>query len=450
MRVARPRRGGVTLTVGVYKRAPSGRADLGCDTGRLAVAPSWAGRLRPALVARLAPLAAGSSLALFAGSIASGQAIERNLPPPPSSGPATILTPKTGLSSHDAKVISGPLRTILVLGPQEGVRSSPAGGVDLAAAPRIDTAGTRRRLSRFLGRPMSLELISRIEADIGRAYRATGYPLVSVSTPEQELSHGVLAIRVVEFSLGRKTAPGARDPAYVLSRVRVAPGQPVRTAELAQDIDWLNRYPFRRVSAAFTPGIKFGQTDLVLQTTQTRPFSVYAGYSTSGSPLTGFDRYFAGATVAVPFLNDASFSYQFTGSNDVLFYQDRPLNGADEPHYLSHSGRLTVPTLARQEIEATYSYVVSNEMTDFTAHQTTQEYSLDYRSALSDFLSFLPGDGALGVETREESGRTLFAGEPVQNGQVDVFQVFAAWSVSGVDALGRTSADLTLHLSPGA
>ena len=192
----------------------------------------------------------------------------------------------------------------------------------------------------------------------------------------------------------------------------------------------------------------------MLQTTATKPFSVQVGYSDSGSPLTGFDRYFAGATVALPFLHDAVASYQFTGSNDVLFSQDRPFNSAAEPLYLSHSGRVVIPTLPRQDVEASLSFVQSNEPVsstqgDFTAHQVTEEVSLGYRSALSNLLAFLPGEAVAGVEDRHETGGTLFAGEPVQRGTIDVFQAYVGFTGQESDGLGRGAMDLTLHLSPG-
>jgi hemolysin activation/secretion protein len=259
----------------------------------------------------------------------------------------------------------------------------------------------------------------------------------------------VVQVRVIEFRLGKKTAPGAKDPAYVLSRVRAQPGQPVDSRTLAQDLDWLNRYPFRTTQAVFQPGATLGLTNLLLQTAATKPWSVYAGYATSGSPLTGFDRYFAGATVPLPLLHDAYASYQFTGSNDALFDKSRPFNSAADPLYISHSGRIVIPTLPREQIEASLSYVVSNEFGDFTAHQTTEEASLGYRSALSNFLASLPGEAVIGVEARRETGRTLFAEEPVQTGATDVFQVYVGYSEQESDALGRGSLDLTAHISPG-
>ena len=399
-----------------------------------------------------AAVAAALALLAVTSGLADAQAIERNLPPPVQSAPSVIVTP-VAPSDTDARPLGANLLAVVTLGPAEPVRSGVAAGLHLEAAPRLD-ARARRRLAALLGRPLSRKLIAQVEAQIVRGYRAAGFPLVSVSTPEQEVSSGVVQVRVIEFHLGATTAPGAREPAYLLSRVRARPGAPIDAGQLAEDLDWLNRNPFRSSQAAFSPGSGLGLTDLVLQTVETKPWSVTTGYADSGSPLTGFDRYFAGASVALPLLHDAYASYQFTGSNDVLFSQSRPFNGARDPLYLSHSGRVVVPTLPRQDVEASLSFVQSNEVTpgqqgNLAAHQTTEEASIAYRSALSNLLAVLPGEAAVGVEARRETGQTLFGGEPVQSGSVDVFQVYLSYTGAETDALGRSNVDLTLHVSPG-
>jgi hemolysin activation/secretion protein len=397
---------------------------------------------------RLLSRAASSALAAAVlPALAHGQAIERNLPPRVEHGSSIIVTP-VAPNDRDATPLGAALTRIVTLGPREPARPGDGGALDLRAAPRL-SAPYRRRLQRLIGQPLSRKLIAEVEAEIVRGYRAADFPLVSVSTPEQEVSSGVLQVRVIEFHLQAKAAPGARDARYVVSRVRAEPGQPVDARLLAQDLDWLNRYPFRTTAAAFQPGDQLGATKLLLQTTRTEPWSVSAGYSDSGSPLTGFDRYFASATVALPFLHDATASYQFTGSNDVLFSQGRPFDTAPAPLYLSHSGRLSIPTLPRQDIEASLSYVESNEFGDFTAHQVTEEASLGYRSALSNLFTPLPGEAVVGVEARHETGGTLFADEPVQKGSIDVFQIYVGLSGQETDGLGRSALDLTLHISPG-
>jgi hemolysin activation/secretion protein len=220
----------------------------------------------------------------------------------------------------------------------------------------------------------------------------------------------VVQIRVVEFRLGAKIAPGASagDAAYVASRVRVQPGQAIDAGELAQDLDWLNRYPYSRTQAVFTPG-------------------------------TG--------------LHDALASYQFTGSNDVLFDDGRAFNSAADPRYLSQAGRLVIPTLARQDIEASVSFVRSNAAISgspgLSSRESTYEATLAYRGALSDLWSALPGEAAIGVELKRQDSEVLLAGAKVTDPSFDIFQVTLAYAQQESDAFGHTSGDLIVRISPG-
>ena len=65
----------------------------------------------------------------------------------------------------------------------------------------------------YLGQPLSRKLIAEIEAAIARQYRDLDYPFVSLSTPEQEITGGVLQIRVVEFRTGKVAVKGAKSDA---------------------------------------------------------------------------------------------------------------------------------------------------------------------------------------------------------------------------------------------
>ena len=403
---------------------------------------------------RAALLGAVGVAAVCAAGQASAQAIERNLPPAPTPTAPQIAPPNTVPSAEDATPIGPALRAIVLLGPADAPLSAPAAGLDLSRAPRL--AKDDAAFSRFLGRPISRRLIAEIEAEIARRYRAKGFPFVSVSTPEQEISGGAIQVRVVEFHLGAKTAPGAsgKDAPYIESRVRAQPGDPIDAGQLAQDLDWLNRFPFRRSEAVFTPGTDLGATDLHLQTTESKPWSVYVGYANSGSPLTGWDRYFAGAQVVLPGLHDATLSYQYTGSGDAVFNDGRLFNSATDPRYLSDAGRLVIPTLARQDIEASYSYVQSYEpiaaQPGLATRQTTYEATLAYRSALSNLWSMLPCEAAVGVEVKRQDTQTLFGAVSVESAAFNVFQITIAYAQQENDAFGSTSGDLTAHISPGS
>ncbi len=384
---------------------------------------------------------------------AAAQAIERNLPPAPMTSSKDIAAPNLVPSNADSTPIGPALTSLVILGDRDSVLTAAGAGVDVSRAPRL--ARDQRRLARFLGQPISRNLIARIETQIAILYRDQGYPFVNLSTPPQELTGGVLQIRAAEFRVGAKTAPGAKGAtAYVESRVRVAPGEPINTTILSQDLDWLDRYPFRNTTAVFTPGTTPGTTDLQLQTTTTKPWSAYFGYSNSGSSLTGFSRYFAGAQTTLPFLHDAVISYQYTGSPDAVFNGNVPFQSAANPTYYSHAGRLLVPTLARQDIEVTVDDVqtyeaVPNQNQNLYTRLNTLEGTLAYRAALSDFLAFLPGDGLIGIEAKNELSHTYFGGSAVAEQSLNVYQGIVGWTYSGNDPLGHTNAGLTVHFSPG-
>lgn len=396
------------------------------------------------LLAALAAVLALCPAAAFA------QAIERNLPPAPQTTEPTIATPRLAPADQDATPIGPALSGIVVLGGSDAVAAAPKAGVDVSRTPRL--ANDVPALQRFLGQPLSRKLIAEIEAEIARHYREAGYPFVNLTTPEQDITAGVLQVRAMEFRLGAKSAPGAspKDAAYILSRVRVSAGQAINADQLAQDLDWLDRYPYRHSEAQFAPGAATGLTDLALQTTTSKPWSAYLGYADSGSPLTGTDRWFAGFQTSLPGLQDAVASYQYTGSGDAVFDQDQVFHSAIDPSYESDAGRLVIPTLARQDIEASLDYVHTNQLVQaFVAQNTVFEASLAYRNALSNVWAALPGEAVLGVEAKHDNSRTLFGDVPVKTAGIDVFQATLGFSAQGNDASGHTSFDATAHISPG-
>ena len=367
---------------------------------------------------------------------------------------AVIAPPNALPTDQDATPIGPALRAVVLLGPGEPARASVADGVDVAAAKRVDPKRLARALRPFLGRPLSRRLIAEVEARIARAYRATGYPFVRLATPEQEITSGALQITVMEFKAGKITA-AAKTPAaadYLTSRVRLQSGEPVSSVALSEDLDWLNRYPFRQVAAVFTPGAEVGQTDLTLQTTNSKPWMVYAGYANSGSASTGWDRYFVGAEVGGLLVPDSFASFQATTSSNGAFYRQRLFDSAPQPSYDSYAARFVLPTNPRGEIEASVDWVQSNEPSSpFNVVQTTLEGSLGYRFALSnlspDLLGF--GDARFGVEAKTQDSKTQYGNLAFYDASMQVYQLYAGWEKTEQDAFGHSDLDIEAHLSPG-
>jgi hemolysin activation/secretion protein len=145
-------------------------------------------------------------------------------------------------------------------------------------------------------------------------YRRAGRPFVAVKLPPQDITAGVLQLRVVEFRLGRKSASGASAAVdkSVVDGVRLAPGEAIDAPTLQQDLDWLNHSPFRSVAAVFAPGDATGVTDLDLQVKSEKPWQVYAGYANSGTPSDGLDRWMLGGDVGDLLKPGSLLSFQMT------------------------------------------------------------------------------------------------------------------------------------------
>jgi hemolysin activation/secretion protein len=406
---------------------------------------------------RLRPAALGGALILAAAlpAAALAQAIERNLPPAEVSQPQEILTPNATPGSQDARPIGPALKGLLLLGPGDGVRTAPVADVVTGLVPRLNTPAVWILLRPYLGRPLSRKLIAEIEATIAKYYRQAGYPFVSISTPPQVIGGGVLQVRVVEFRDGTVTVTGVKGKAAARVRdgVRLQPGQPVNAPDLSADLDWLNRNPFHHVEAIFSPGDALGRTDLQLQTTETKPWQIYAGYANSGSSATGYDRYLLGGQVGGLLGAGSLVSYQFTASPDFFDHDGKVLADTDHPEYLSHGLRAAIPFAPRQEIEASFDHVESNTTSassagPFAIRQDTDELSLGYRTSFSNFSS-IPGDLSLGLEAKHEGRTTFFTGVNVLETAEEIYQLYLGWSGVFTDAHGRTSVDLTVHDSPG-
>ncbi|MGV8998207.1 MAG: ShlB/FhaC/HecB family hemolysin secretion/activation protein [Parvibaculaceae bacterium] len=379
---------------------------------------------------------------------------ERNLPPAiERQGPTSVVPPNSLPQALDTKPLGPDLTALVVLGSKDDVVKTTAAGVDTRRVATLNDASSQAQLQPFLGKPLTRRLIGEVEATIARIYREKGLPFVAVMTPPQEISEGQVQFRVVEFKVGTiKTTGNTRGSSdFYTSRVRVAPGEPVRSKDLAEDIEWLNRSTFHQAEAVFSPGVNSGETDLNLRVTESKPWRVYAGYANSGAPSTSRDRYFAGAIVGDILIPDSYLSYQVTGSRDFWYDQGEVFNNARHPEYVSNAARLALPVGPRQQIELTFSAVESNRtIAVFDLRQRTLEGSLAYRAAASNFSDEMSGDLYGGVEYAHQNSDTFFGTFSAFSAAVDVYQAFGGWAGKFDSVAGRTDLDISLHVSPGS
>jgi hemolysin activation/secretion protein len=353
-------------------------------------------------------------------------------------------------ADRSAESIGVNLNGLVLLGPTDAVRAGTTGQVTAAGLELIDAATLTPGLQPLIGRPISQALIAEIEAAVVTAYRDAGFPFVAVATPPQEITSGILNLRVVPFRAAGVTVTGtdAANADRIAAGIRQQPGDFIAARQLEEDLTWLNRSPARLVGAEFSPGAEPSTTDITLAVTEAGRWQFSAGLSNTGSIETGTER----------------LSFGIVGSDllrpgDALFYRGSAsfdIGENDLPNYLGHTLQYITPIASRQELAflLTLSDTVETPDDVFVLDSRTEEVVITWASALSNF-STLPGEVRAGFEYRRQT-KDLSFGEDIPLG-TDVFvtqQFQIGWghdwrSVTAAGPLLAHSLDVGLRLSPG-
>jgi hemolysin activation/secretion protein len=383
------------------------------------------------------------------------QAIERNLPSRPQAPDSSLKIDEPDSRNTNDKPLGVNVVAVRLLGPNDAVLASAPAGISFGKIEGISISRLEMAVEPFLKRPMSEALIADIRTAVIKEYRRAGYPFVAVGIPPQEITTGSLQLRVVEFKIETVKVDGAvqQSEENILRNVRAEQGDRIASPRLEEDLEWLNRSPYRRVAGEFAPGNQPGTSGLTLQVTESKPWQFLAGWSNTGSENSGRSRYFVGGAAWIPALNGLTFSYQITGSEDLLESPDKvQLDDGNRPAYLSHAARITLPTFSRQSLELAPNFVATHQAANIfiTFDNDTFELPIIYRSALSNILpnTYL-GDIYGGVEFKTTTRKTSFIGIPVGEGTADLFHIIAGWSLRLSDAWGSTLIDTSIKVNPG-
>lgn len=386
--------------------------------------------------------------------------VERNLPEPagharvdaiPVAGPGDSEGDDTplGVDTRGIVLIGAGQEPPLALEP--GVFIAPGA---IAFPPGAEPAHIEARLAPFLGQPLSRKLIAEMQSALAMLWREAGYPLVSITVPPQDVTDGVLTLRLVEFTAGEITVE-TEEGASTLPRhlrlktgLRLHKGARIAAPPLNEDLDWINRNPYRSAHIIFAPGDEEGSSDIALRVSEGRPFSVYASWANTGAAATGDDRWALGGGLWFRDLNDLTLSYQLTRSGEIWETGDILDIPEGRAGYLSHAGRIDLPLGARQLLSVAPNYVKTNEVvegTPFSFENEVFELPIVFRMAGSNILpGFYGGDIYFAVEPKRLRRWTSFAGVPVGDAGAELFNLVAGCVREWSDPYGQTMLDIRL------
>jgi hemolysin activation/secretion protein len=353
---------------------------------------------------------------------------------------ATLPATENQEVSDDTPVIDK-VKGIVLLSEASAVRPGGRSGVTGVIGEGDIMLGNPKlhaRLAKFVGKAANFGELQGMCAEIVRFYRENRRPVVDAQLPEQDVTGGVLQIVVVEGHVGKILAENQRwfPEKRLLGAVRSRPGEAIDSSQLLDDLNWINRNPFRRSDVLFKKGEAPGETDLVIKTTDRFPFRPYIAYDNWGTELTDTNRLQAGFNWGNAFWLDQIVSYQFTMAPD--------------PHvFTAHAAVWTIPLPWRHVLEFYGSTARSRpENVDVDVDAKSTQLGLLYTIPLPNFHG-IKHDLALGAEFKRSNNNLLFGGTSIFNSDTEIVQARLSYQARQVDGSGATTLQASAFYSPG-
>ncbi len=296
----------------------------------------------------------------------------------------------------------------------------------------------RRMLENNLGVPLRWSGLQALQKIILQPFRDQGDVLVDVIVPEQDITDGIVVFQVVQGRLGTKRVFGARyfDEKRMLEQIRVGEGGRLNMLSIREDLNWLNRNPFRQVSATFAPGKQPQTSNLLLKVEDELPWRAFAAYENSGTESTGTDRFLGGFHWGNVFNWEHQLNYQFTIAEDTDRLQ-------------AHSLSYLIPWPWRHTLTLIGSYSRS-KLPDrmFPLHGESWQASLRYEIPLPDWWVF-ESTLTTGFDIKQSNNDLEFGGSNIFAGRTRIYQFLLELLVKQRDASGVTSLRGQCFYSPG-
>ncbi|MES2310109.1 MAG: ShlB/FhaC/HecB family hemolysin secretion/activation protein [Verrucomicrobiota bacterium] len=290
----------------------------------------------------------------------------------------------------------------------------------------------------YLNQPLSAPKLERLKQAIESHFRNEEEIWVRVITPEQKLEDGVLQMLIIKSSIGKINVEGGQwfKASDIQEEFHLKPGDPIQDQKMAQELDWINRNPFRQADLYLAPGDSQGKSDVTLKLKDRFPVRFYTGYEDSGNTLTGRDRYLAGLNWGDAFLQGHQMSYQYTTSY--------PAN-----RFIAHSGNYVIPLPWHHELEFLGAYSeAEGTQADFGIKGKSWQASGRYRIPLPT-LREIHQEVALGYDFKQSNNNLEFGGTNVFTHLTDVSQFVGEYQGSLKDSWGSTTWGTKWFLSPG-
>jgi hemolysin activation/secretion protein len=177
------------------------------------------------------------------------------------------------------------------------LQSKQAQGVNCAGMSQSEVAALHNLLAPYIGQPISLDTLQAMARKVEKAMDPNPQRVVLATFPPQEITSGIIAMRVGVPVL---TEIGITGRAYfggdfIAETMQSSLQQPLSRQDLRDSLATLNRNPFRKASALWQEHETHpDEARLLLRVQEKRPWNFFSGIDNYASEALGNERIFVG------------------------------------------------------------------------------------------------------------------------------------------------------------
>jgi hemolysin activation/secretion protein len=383
---------------------------------------------------------------LFAQAFPEQDTLAPKIPPKETSPgePGTPPPAQPSESSEAERLIVPKLNGLVIVDSFAKIKAegvAPVQGLQVPDLPLFQTDEFKKIVDPYLGQEIRLKTIKKLEREIILYCRSKRTPIVDVILPEQVVENGVLQLLFVEGKAASITVQNEGTKWFpdklILGQVRLHPGDPIDSQKLADDLDWLNRNPFRQLDVVFKQGKNLGESEVVLRMQDRLPFRFYAGYEDTGTKFTGEDRLLTGINWGNALGLDHQLNYQYTTDADFRFLS-------------AHSANYLIPLPWRHTLTFFGSYVDSTATFKAPANAVGHSWQTSTRYGIPlAHMGKYQQEVSLGFDFKS-SDNNLLAGEAtVSQSNTHILQFMTGYNGLLADPWGQSVIGTEVYLSPG-
>lgn len=336
---------------------------------------------------------------------------------------------------------------------QAGISQGSVSVVDL---PLLEDPEFRARILPYIGQTFrgdDIAVLNEVLTEVISFLRERNRPVVDALIPAQDFGGartGDAVPVIIQMVEGRVGNIAVEENAYfadeqIAGGVRANNAGEIDSAELAEDLRFINYNPFRTVDLIYRPGPTVGSTDIVLRTRDSLPLRVFSTYANNGSPTTGFDRYSFGVNTGDLFALGHQLDYQWTIARDPETFNS---------HFVAYT--IPLPWFHLLRLSASLSDTEA-QLDEFLRQESRNlviqaDYTVPLPQAgevLGMDLEGLQHEVVFGINYKRLESELLFGGTLQNRTEPEIFQLSARYQGTYRGENFITSGNLGLVASPG-